>query len=198
MNEELQQRLRAVNACQPADDFFSPRPVDEAWRVCEHGEWMLWLAGQLAKDPGWPSMKTVVLSVCDCMDAVLSHTNDPEPAEAASNIRSWCAEGISDTDFGTFAESFATDASVILEANPSIRTAEAAIWRAASEAVRTVLAVIADDTVALGRSAGLVGSYAAIVRTRIFGSSGMGKALEEYTKELADIVRQRIPEVPNC
>ncbi len=80
-------KLRDMNACPEAVEWVVRRGIKTAWRDCERGDWMLWLAGRLDID-----RKLLVLAACDCAETALQYVPEGEdrPAKAIQTARNWC------------------------------------------------------------------------------------------------------------
>ena len=61
------EKLKELNACSEAVKWCeSYSTLQEAWDVCERGEWSLWLVGKLSGEPGSEKRKRLVLCACEC------------------------------------------------------------------------------------------------------------------------------------
>ena len=82
---ELSGKLKSMNACHEAVEWVADQSPYDAWRKCERGDWMLWIAAKLEID-----RKIIVQAACDCAEQSLRYTDDPRPAEAIRIARLWC------------------------------------------------------------------------------------------------------------
>ena len=91
----LQDSLAAIGACPEAvvwaKDYSTLRA---AWKVCERGDWMLWLCEKMEGKKGWPTRQQVVLVACDCAELSLpifekEYPNDKRPRLAIEAARAW-------------------------------------------------------------------------------------------------------------
>ena len=56
-----------MGACETAIEWGKQYgTTEEAWQVCERGDWMLWLVGKLSGKPETDSRKKLVLVACEC------------------------------------------------------------------------------------------------------------------------------------
>ena len=56
-----------MGACETAIEWGKQYgTIEEAWQVCERGDWMLWLVGKLSGKPETDSRKKLVLVACEC------------------------------------------------------------------------------------------------------------------------------------
>ena len=66
--------LRSLSPCGEAMDYLKTQPDGEtAWRECQRGDWMLWLAGKCAGPPESEGRKALVLAACACARLALPH-----------------------------------------------------------------------------------------------------------------------------
>lgn len=65
-NTQLKLFLRKNNACSRAVEWLGDRDLRTAWKECERGDWMLWLAGRAPVD-----RKALVKAACECAELVL-------------------------------------------------------------------------------------------------------------------------------
>ena len=85
-------RLKKLNACSEAIEYLRKfKSLDEAWRKCERGDWMLWYAGRLAKSPRSKSRKLLVLTACKCARLALKYIPKEEkrPLKAIQTAEKW-------------------------------------------------------------------------------------------------------------
>ena len=75
-----------ADALEWARDYTSPA---KAWSECEHGDWMLWLLGQLSGVPESDARKLLVLAACDCADLAMPHAKTPVVAKCIKTARRW-------------------------------------------------------------------------------------------------------------
>lgn len=79
MNAHWTDQLVALGACADAVAWARTQPDPEtAWRECPRGDWMLWIAGKYAGDPGSAARKPLVLAACAC--ARLAYPDGPATA----------------------------------------------------------------------------------------------------------------------
>ena len=87
----LTELLARFRACGESRDWASALPADttieQAWQMCEHGDWMLWIAAKLDVD-----QRLIVLSACGCARLALPHVTAGEtrPLAAIETAESWC------------------------------------------------------------------------------------------------------------
>lgn len=69
--------LVSLKACEGAIEWARGHDsIDEAWQACERGDWMLWLLGRLAGEPGSDARRRLVLCACDCAETAREHWSD--------------------------------------------------------------------------------------------------------------------------
>lgn len=83
----LKDVLKRLRACNEAQARVGDQTAEQAYRTCERGDWMLWLAARLGVDN-----KLVVLDACECAEQALVYVPDGEtrPAMAIETARAWC------------------------------------------------------------------------------------------------------------
>jgi hypothetical protein len=65
--------------------------LEDAWKKCERGDWMLWLAGRLSGSPESDSRKRVVLTACQCARLALPYVTKGEkrPLKTIETAEAW-------------------------------------------------------------------------------------------------------------
>lgn len=93
--------LKRQGACKEATDWLENegfKTLDEAWLVCERGDWMLWLAGKLSGEPGSEKRRKLVLAACECARLALPliTVGETRPLKAIEMAEAWARgdEGI--------------------------------------------------------------------------------------------------------
>ena len=84
--------LKKLGACSVAVDWAKQYDsLQEAWDVCECGDWMLWLKGA---QPDCPRQE-LVLAACECARLVLPYVPDGEtrPLAAIETAEDWARGG---------------------------------------------------------------------------------------------------------
>jgi len=79
--------LVKLNACGDAIGYARSKPdAESAWRDCERGDWLLWIAASLGVD-----RNAVVLAVCDCVEMASFPwpEGDDRPRRAIETARAW-------------------------------------------------------------------------------------------------------------
>ena len=91
----LARSLRAIRACGEAIAWAKDyKTLGAAWKVCERGDWMLWLCGEMEGTKGWPTRQQIVLVCCDCAELSLpiyekKCPGDERPRTAIETARKW-------------------------------------------------------------------------------------------------------------
>ena len=127
--EDLQCLLASdrLDACGSAREWAKGKSLDEVWKTCHRGDWMLWLAARYGDVP----LKTVVAITCDCAEPALAFTTDPRPAATIAVVRRWL-KGVATLEEVEVAAEAAAGAA--RAAAGAARAAAAAAARAAAEA----------------------------------------------------------------
>jgi hypothetical protein len=84
-------KLRELHACSEAIVWAKNYPtLQAAWKACDRGDWMLWLAGGTVQ-PGSPEHKRVVFAACQCARLALPHVPATElrPLAAIETAERW-------------------------------------------------------------------------------------------------------------
>jgi hypothetical protein len=90
MHKSIIDQLHEMNACLEAVAWAKTQsgPVS-AWRSCQRGDWMLWLAGKLCKTED--DRKLLVLAACECARLSLPYVQagDTRPLVAIETAEKW-------------------------------------------------------------------------------------------------------------
>jgi hypothetical protein len=181
--------LRALGACSEAIEWAkSQASPAELWQICHRGDWMLWLCGKMAGEPGSDARGTLVLAACECARLALPHVpaDEKRPLRAIETAERW-ARGKSDvttTDVRAAACDAANAANVACDA---AWAANAAAANVASDAAWAANAAAA-------RAASAAASAAAWAAAR--GERAARAASEQILRQCAGIVRKHYPEPP--
>jgi len=83
--------LRNLNACPEATGWARGKDLRTAWTTCDRGDWLFWLAGRMADQPGWPTRRQIVLAACACAETALKYVKPGEdrPRVAIETARAW-------------------------------------------------------------------------------------------------------------
>ena len=83
--------LRHLGACVDAIQWVGDRDLLAAWQDCERADWMLWLAGKMCDQSGWPTRRQVVLAACACAERALIYVplGEERPRLAIETARRW-------------------------------------------------------------------------------------------------------------
>lgn len=66
-NAHWSDALQRLDACAEAVEWARTQPdYETAWRECQRGDWMLWLAARASGKRGSDSHRAVVLAACAC------------------------------------------------------------------------------------------------------------------------------------
>ena len=167
------------HACREAIAWVDDKTPYAAWRLCNRGDWLLWVAAKLAVD-----RKLVVLAACDCAERSMQYVmaGEDRPRMAIETARRWCDGRASLNEVRTaayaasdasYAASDADDTSAFYASNASYASAYAASYAAYAA---FYAASNADDAFAAFDNT--LAECAKIVRRRI-GWKVMRKALSE-------------------
>ena len=108
LNAEDLQCLLALYDCGQAREWAEGKSLDEAWKTCHRGDWMLWLAARYGDVP----LKTIVAIACDAVEPALAFTTDPRPTQTIAVVRRWLKDEatIEEVRAAAYAAAYAADA----------------------------------------------------------------------------------------
>ena len=102
--------LRSFSACDDAVDWAETQPdLETAWRDCERGDWLLWIAARLAVD-----RKLIVIAACQCARMALHWlpAGEERPLIAIEAAEAWVRGEATNDEVGAAAAhaAYAADA----------------------------------------------------------------------------------------
>lgn len=143
------------NACSPAVAWVGRQSLEAAWRLCDRGDWMIWLAMVAGVD-----RRIVVGAVCECVRPALVHVSNGEdrPRVAIETTEAWCR-----------GEATIEDVRRASYAGHAVRAAYTAVYaaRAATSHTSDAAAAYASEAAYAAAYAESLAQSAAIVRSRI-------------------------------
>ena len=182
---KFSQYLKDMHACEEAIKWVGNKTAKQSWKTCPRPDWMLWLLTKQLGKKGWPTRKQLVAAACDCAETVLHFVpaKEKRPAKALAITRKWLAgkatlKQVREAADAAFAAAFAT-----------AYVADAAY--AAASAADAAYAADAADAATAAAAAAAAAAYAADAAAYAAG------AQTKANKQMADIIRKRIPTVPN-
>lgn len=141
MNTEIQNHLSSLHACDEATEWAEDyASIQEAWEACTRGDWLLWYAAKVGRDP-----KLVVQATCLCAREALQYVpaGEHRPLRAIETAEAWCrGEATSEEIQKAARAAYAAEAA-----------AEAAIYAAVDAAARAWFAAYAAAARAAARAA---------------------------------------------
>jgi hypothetical protein len=164
-------KLIRLCACDSAVQWAMTQPsLATAWKQCERGDWMLWLAGRLSGPPESASRKKLVLAACACARLSLPHVpaGEERPRIAIETAERW-ARGVK----GVTLDQVRSVAGAVYDASAYYDAADAR-WSATAAATAAAAAASAVDPAAA------------------FSASAYAATL----KICADLVRKHYPQPP--
>ena len=96
MADHIDDLLTRLGACSDAVAWARTQPdAETAWDTCDRGDWMLWLAGRLAGEPGSDARRPLVLAACECARLALPYVKEGElrPMRAIEAAEDWARGG---------------------------------------------------------------------------------------------------------
>jgi len=94
--DHIDDLLTRLGACSDAVAWARTQPdAETAWDTCDRGDWMLWLAGRLAGEPGSDARRPLVLAACECARLALPYVKEGElrPMRAIEAAEDWARGG---------------------------------------------------------------------------------------------------------
>jgi hypothetical protein len=79
--------IRKYAPCLEAVQWVGRRSVEEAWKECDRGDWLLWIAARVGVEH-----KKVVFAACQCVRLALPRVRAGEnrPRKAIETAEAWC------------------------------------------------------------------------------------------------------------
>jgi hypothetical protein len=181
--------------------------LSEAWSDCSRADWLLWLAGKMADEPGWPTRQEVVLAACDCIEIALKYIpdGDERPRIAIETARKWACgdESVSLDDVRVAAADAATyhvaAAAAYSVAAAAAYHADAATYHAAAAAATYHAAAAAYSVAAATYHVAAAAAYsvaaaaaAAAAYHAAAADADADAAKTDAHKEMTTIIRRRL------
>ncbi|KKL52844.1 hypothetical protein LCGC14_2281380 [marine sediment metagenome] len=163
--------IKRLGACEDAVEWASQyKTPEKAWINCKRGDWMLWLLGKLAGEPGSDSRKPLVLAACECARLSLPYVKkgDKRPLKAMEVAEQW-AKG---------------------EGNITLEDVRAAAFYAASYAAS------AASSAAYSAASSAYSADSAASSAYSAAYSAYSPVRQRTLKQCADIVRKHYPVPP--
>jgi len=87
----FKQQLINLDVCKEAIDWVEDRTIQQAWKDCHRGDWMLWLLEQMEGEKGWLDEKEIMLLGCWCARRALKYVSEGEtrPLKAIEAKEKW-------------------------------------------------------------------------------------------------------------
>ncbi len=124
--------LKKLRPCSDAVEWAKTfGALDDAWKACERGDWMLWLLGKQAGPPESDSRKKLVLTACACARLALPHVKkgDRRSLKAIETAEAW-ARGDTGVTLQMVRDAAAADAYAAAYAAAAYAAAYAATYAA--------------------------------------------------------------------
>ena len=177
--QNLKTYLVNNNACYNSIKWAGKRRINKAaWLSCPRGDWLLWLAARIGIDKN-----LIVFAACDCAESVLYLVPEGEdrPRKAIETARAFIAGKATMQEVRA-----ARDAAIAAYNTYAARAAARAAANAAANAIFSNYA--GGATIARAISVADAAADAAA-----YAATNRDNAWTEKQKELANIVRKRIP-----
>ena len=192
--EQFTELLKELNACKAAGEWAEGKTLTEVWETCHRADWLLWLAVMMADKPGWPSREQAILSTCDCAETALKFVPKGEnrPRKAIQAARDFAGGRIDRwelADAGSAAVNAAW-AGAGAGAESAAIAAESAIAAMSAVPNAWIAAETAVIAARIAARAGAVAGAGAAAGAAAWNAAAAGAAA---SKDMADIIRKRIP-----
>jgi len=150
----FKQQLIKMKACKEAIDWVEDRTIQQAWKDCSHGDWMLWLLEMMKKEEGWPDEKQNTLFGCWCARRALKYVPEGEtrPLKAIEAKEKW-AKGEITREEMIAARTAARSVALASAWDAASSAANAAAWASVSIAARYAAWAAANDAARVAASA---------------------------------------------
>ena len=199
--EKFIKKLKKLNAYSEAIEWVKTQKTpQEAWDLCERGDWMLWFAGKLSGKPESNSRKILVLAACKCTRLVLKYIKKGEkrPLKAIQTAEAWAKNkkdvslcDVKKAAYTAVADAAVADADADADADAAYTATDAAAY-AAAYAAYTAAAYAAYTAVA-DADAAAYAAYAAAAAA----ADAVYAVRQKTLKKCADIVREFYPTIPS-
>jgi len=129
----FKQQLIEMDVCKEAIDWVEDRTIQQAWKDCQRGDWMLWLLEQIEGEKGWLDEKEIMLLGCWCARRALKYIQEREirPLKAIEAKEAWAKGEITREEM---------DAACAAAWDASWAAAKNAAWAAACTATHAAAA----------------------------------------------------------
>ena len=176
-------QLKRLNACSEAREWVGKKSLKTAWRQCENGDWMLWLAGELGVD-----RRLLVLAACDCARTALKHVpkGEDRPLKAIEVAEAWTRGEANLDQVRAAARAAANAANAASAAAYAAASAASAAYAAAYTAATSAAAYAANAAYAAAYAAADTAAWAA-------SASAADDARATANLEHSRLVRATIP-----
>jgi hypothetical protein len=148
----LKQNLIKLNACSESIEWVGDMILKEAWKKCENGSWMLWLAFKMKDKPGWSDIKQITLAKVKCARLVQHLMKDERSLKALDIAEKWAKNEATDKELkaAAAAAAYAADVTAYAAAAADV-TAYAAADDAARKDTLKQCADICRETLNIGK-----------------------------------------------
>ena len=190
-------KLKRMGACSDAVEWAQKyKTFANAWRYCKRGDWMLWLLGQNAGEPGSDERRPLVFAACECARLALPYVAKGEgrPLKAIETAEAWTRgdAGVTLDDVEKAAEAAYAAADAAYAASDAAYAAADAAANAAVSAAANAAAYAAADAAANAA----VSAAADAANAAAWSDAVSAAARQKTLAECADIVRKYYPAPP--
>ena len=137
-NRSFADYLRSVDACEEAVTWVGGRTAATAWTECERADWLLWILGINADEPGWITRQEVVRLACQCARRALVNVpvGEDGPRLAIEAAERWAGDPTEENRSAAWSAAYAAEsaADAARSAADAAGSAAYAAWNAADAA----------------------------------------------------------------
>ena len=183
--KNLKKYLESLHACNESIKWADSRQASHnAWLACPRADWLAWLAGKIGIDKN-----LIILATCDVAESVLHLVSEDEerPRKAVETARAFVAGKATKQEVRA---AYATAYAARDAARDAAHAAAGAAAYYAADAAAVAAAAANYAAYAVG-AAYAVAVYAA--NANVAAATDRDSVWFQKQKELADIVRKRIP-----
>jgi len=187
--KNLKLLLNDLSACQEAIAWVEGKSLAVAWAECPRADWLLWLAGRMVGQAGWPDKPAVVRCAALCAETVLAFipANETRPRAAIDATLAWVDNPTIENKNAAYAAANAADVCAAKAADVCATFAANAAAYAANAAAYTSRAAYATFAVYAAANANI---YAA-ANANAYATADAAARLEQH-EIMCGIVRQNL------
>jgi hypothetical protein len=176
--------LTELGACPEAVKWAGGKTPKKAWETCNHGDWLLWVAGKIDID-----RKLIVLAACACARTALKYVpmGEERPRKTIETAEAWTRGEATIEQLRVAADAAYAAVQAAFHAADAAYAADAAAYAAHAAYAAVQAAFHAADAAADAAHAAYAAAHAA------YAAAYTAAYTAAIRKDMADIVRKIIP-----